>query len=108
MVDKLVIQFSDGNKYSIPASVIAEHRAYYFAEKELNMQNYYKIFVEEFVYTLNNHDKVEDWAFNNMDWCDIKKHAKFIETNQNADYEKEWSNSGLYFTTDSGRRVMLV
>lgn len=90
----LRVTFSDGKVFDIPAEVIAKARAKYYAEVDADRgKDYQTVYDEELKIGLENDYEIYDWAFNNMNWADVKEQAVFIEQeSEAADYEKEWPN----------------
>lgn len=72
--------------YFVPAKLVAEDRAKYYAAndnvaskgKPEYKKNFDKTFKEEYDYTLGDDDEILDWAANNMDWKEVK-HAALKE-----------------------------
>jgi len=91
----LKVTFSDERVFKIPAQFIAENRAAYYAksDSESGADGYDEIFKEEVGWVMEEEDSFEicDWAFNNMDWKDVKDVA--IEDERfKADLDEEWCN----------------
>lgn len=63
--------------FDIPASVIAEDRAKYYAklDSERGEGLYGDIYRKELEYTLDDNSELLDWAANNIDWKDVEQHA---------------------------------
>jgi hypothetical protein len=62
--------FPDGSTWRVPARVVAESRARYYAEKDPDTT-----YDEEFAYTLGDDYEISDWFFNNMNPEDVLHHA---------------------------------
>ncbi len=79
----------DGSTWDVPAKIIAENRAKYYAEKDLETS-----YEAELKCALDDDFTIEDWAANNMDWEDIKAHATRIkqEREMNVDFQEGWVN----------------
>lgn len=90
----LRVTFSDGKVYDIPAELIAKARAEYYAKVDTDRgEDYTKIYNEELSLGLADDYEIGSWAFNNMDWADVKEQAVFVEQESEvADYNKEWVN----------------
>ena len=90
----LRVTFSDGKVYDIPAEVIAKVRAEYYATSDATKgEDYKKVYDEELKIGLEDDYEIHDWAFNNMDWVDVKEQAVLVEQEcKPADYKKEWPN----------------
>lgn len=89
--------FSTGEIFEIPATVIAEDRAKYYANSDCQKDNTLKfseVYAKELDYSLNDNGELLDWASNNMNWSDVEPHAKKVEkVNFTCDYQDEWINS---------------
>lgn len=90
----LRVTFSDGKVYDIPAEFIAKARAEYYAKLDANRgEDYAKVHDEELKAGLEDDSEIIDWAFNNMDWADVKEQAVLLsQATKTIDYEKEWPN----------------
>lgn len=90
----LRVKFSDGKVFDIPAEFIAKARAKYYAEVDARRgEDYTRVYNDELKWGLEDDSEVIDWAFNNMDWIDVRVQAVLIEHEvRSADYVKEWPN----------------
>lgn len=89
----LIVNFSNGNRFEIPAEVIAKDRASYYADKESDSaKEFEQKFESELEYALENDSVVKDWASNNMDWDDVKDDAVEIGAVP-VDKSAEWTNA---------------
>jgi len=87
------ITFSNGEKYNIPESVIAEDRAEYYANKfEGDEGSYDEIFEKEYEFALNDRLELLDWLSNNMNWCDVEHEAERVEK-EDIDKSEEFVNA---------------
>jgi hypothetical protein len=95
MVKYLRVRMEDNSLWDIPASIIAEDRATYYAKHDIrepdNILTYDEIFKAEFGYTLEDGDEIIDWAVNNMNWSDVEKYAVKVRT-VDVDYQEGWMN----------------
>lgn len=91
----VVIKFKNGENYEIPALVIAENRAKYYAEVDgydLESQEYY----DEIDFTLSDQYEIMDWMHNNMDWVDLEDYAVLVEVEkEEIDRDKEWCKGNI-------------
>lgn len=84
------VTMSNGEVWSVPVSVIALHRARYYAKKyDGDLTKSYNedtlpLFEDDFY-------EIEDWAKNNMNWCDISAEARLISASY--DYQDAWVES---------------
>jgi len=76
--------------WKIPAHLIAESRATYYAGRE-GQQAYF----DEYEITMNDDFEILDWAANNMNWSNVAPYAIFvgIEPMSDSEYQKSWSNA---------------
>ena len=82
----LRIAMPNGTKWDVPASVIAENKARWYAEdKGSNYQDKYDD-------TIVSEDKIIDWATNNMNWEDVERVATKVEVPITVDYQDGWVN----------------
>lgn len=91
----LRVTFSDGKVFDVPAEFIAKARAKYYAQTDADRgEDYTKVYNEELKAGLADDSEITDWAFNNMDWSDVKEQAVLVEqeTKDDVDREKEWPN----------------
>ena len=77
----------DGTRYDVPAKVIAEDRAKYYAENDPDTT-----YNEEYEYTMQDDYELKDWAANNMNWKDVKNVAKKVEEEIDVDFQEGWVN----------------
>lgn len=91
----LVVRFSDGTDWRIPASIIARSRAHYYAARDLEKDgiDYDETYNSEFSFTLGNDFELLDWAAGNMDWSDIAEYAERLSGMEPSNKEAEWSNA---------------
>lgn len=88
---KVRVKFSNGEIFDIPVDVIAEDRAKYWAQKGQTQDEYEHIFADEYELCMNDSYEPIDWAFNNMNWSDLKACAVKVKT-EPIDYDAEWCN----------------
>jgi hypothetical protein len=81
------ITMSDHSVWQIPASVIAENRARYFAERDPDTT-----YEEELEYTLSDDAELLDWVSGNYNWEDLEADAMMIKS-PHIDYSDDWQDS---------------
>lgn len=85
------ITMPDGSEWAVPVSVIAADRAAYYAPRNHNGD-----LVASMAATLEEFDGddelIADWAQNNMNWDEVKAHAKQVKDPQPPDYADGWVN----------------
>jgi hypothetical protein len=92
----LKVRFPDGD-WHIPANIIAEDRARYYASHDTGEKSgpkFDEAFKDELDYALSMDGEFDlcDWAANNMNWEDVKAHAVHVKPLA-IDYENEWCNA---------------
>lgn len=83
----------EGVRITIPVIVIANNRAAHFVSEFDNIRH--SLAQDTIPLFLDDRFEIENWAKNNMDWCEVKQFATFQETDTkvNNDYSSEvWSN----------------
>ena len=91
----LRVKMPDGSKWDVPARVIAEDRAKYYAEfvSKRDELDYDTVYKEEFEFTMDDKYELKDYAADNMDWSDVAEHAvKAEEEPGEVDYQEGWVN----------------
>ena len=83
-----VVEMPNGEKWSLPVNVIAEHRAKHYAhefngdiEKSLK-EDTAPLFADDYY-------EIKDWARNNMNWSDVESIATLMSTSE-VDYQDGW------------------
>jgi len=97
----LKVRFANGDLFAIPARIIAENRANYYADLdgyELNSNEW----AAEVITALNDEFEIEDWAGNNMDWKDLEPYAQRIDEDVEFDYDDEWPDADIELTDTCG------
>ena len=92
----LRVTMDDGSQWDIPAKIIAENRAKYYAEHDTGKtsgEEFDRVFKEEVENLLNGEDDydIQDWAVNNMNWSDVKDVAVKVSTKE-IDFQESWLN----------------
>lgn len=90
------ITFANGETWKVPAQVIAEDRAKYYADLDAqrgNVSDRDEAYREELEFTLGDDYELMDWMSNNMDWKDIKPHAVKVREAPTPNYSREFSNT---------------
>lgn len=67
--------------FDIPAQVIAEERAKYYAgvDSKDGLMTFDEAYKRELQYTLGDDSELLDWAGNNTNWTDVEKYAVKVE-----------------------------
>lgn len=63
----------NGCLWEFPASIVADNRAKYYAEKDKDTT-----YDEEFKYAMDEDVELIDWFGNNMDWEDVEDKATLV------------------------------
>ena len=85
-----VIKFPGGEKWAVPISAIAEHRAKLYAD-EFGGDITKSVMEDTAPLFDGDHYEIEDWAKNNMNWVDVMGVAKLLTTGI-TDYQDGWVN----------------
>jgi hypothetical protein len=90
----LVVTFPNGERYGVPARVVAQDRALFYAERDFpddgakrGERHHW-----ELDYGLENPTKLTDWARNNMDWDDLRHIAEHLDSTE-RDLGKLWMDA---------------
>ncbi len=86
------VTFSNGERYDIPAKVIAEDRARYYAEKFEGEEGTYDEIFEKEMWVLDDRLELLDWISNNMNWEDVEPYAEPVEGVE-VDKSSEFTNA---------------
>lgn len=88
----MFIDMPDGLTYGIPIEIIARNHAEYYAKEyegdiaECLRDNTIPLFIDDY-------SEIRDWASNNMNWSDVKKHAITLTKKINQDeFQDSWVN----------------
>lgn len=80
---KLVTTMPDGSRWAVPLEMIADNRHAAYTDDSLEATLHY----------LDRHpDEAIDWARNNMNWEDVKRHATQIDGPARVDFQDGWVN----------------
>lgn len=91
----LRVTMPDGSKWDVPARLIAEPRARYYAEVDTKSKSglaFERAYETEIGYALDDASELIDWAGNNMDWADVAEHAVQSSPAPDVDFEEGWAN----------------
>lgn len=85
-----IVTMPNGERWSVPVMVIAEHRARYYAEKYGgNVRKSYQEDTKQLFEA--DGDVVEYWAQNHMKWKDVSDKATLVGTGK-CFYEAWWTS----------------
>lgn len=84
------VTMDNGDTYGVPAELIADNFAKYYARVGEDYQENY----DAMMYWLKTDDyEFADWAKNNMDWEDVKDHAVLLKSEEvTVDFQEGWVN----------------
>ena len=86
MAKKILVEFSDGKVYAIPAEFVANARAKYYADLDVKKgakETFAEIFQQEFEFAMKDDDELLDWLEGDMNWEDVREVAELY----NIDYK---------------------
>lgn len=82
MAKMILWEHPDGSVWSVPAEVVAKHRAQYYAANDPDTT-----FQEEYEYTISDNFELIDWVQNNMDVDDVEEHTKLVKPPRPSTFE---------------------
>lgn len=93
----------DGSKWDVPAQIIAENRARYYAKHDSKSdldphgqkkgdEPYDSIYESELLCGMDDDAELMDWAANNINWSDVEKFASLAEAAKPPNYQYGWVN----------------
>lgn len=88
------VAMPDGSLWHVPADLVAQHRAQYYAKWDTArnpQRGFQAVFQEEFHATMTDHECLIDWAESNMNWSDVRLHA-FRVSAPDVDFQEGWVN----------------
>jgi hypothetical protein len=96
----LYVEMPDGT-YRLPAVFIAENRAAYMASHDNpNMPTsdlaWQQTFNDERSFAMKDEEELIDWAHNNLNWSDVKEHARKVDDLGGIDWEEHWANGRMW------------
>lgn len=84
------VTMPNGDIYGVRAEIIAENYAKYYESLGEDYKENYDAMIEGFD---TNDYEFADWAKNNMDWNDVKRHAVLLgRTQTKINYQEGWVN----------------
>lgn len=93
MVKQIHITMPDKSIWAVPAEIVAENLARYYAKMDGGpfLKEDCENLKEDYEIALSNHGTLLDWAANNMNWKDVA-HAAFQVSPGSVDYQEGWVN----------------
>lgn len=96
MVKYIRVTMPDGSLWDVPAALVADDRAQYYARKDADAGEgeYQELYTKELAYTLGDAGELFDWAANNMNWSDVQASASQVQAPPPpaVDYADGWTN----------------
>lgn len=90
---RYVVEMPNGERWSVPVRLIAEHRAKHYAHEFDD--DLAKSLIEDTGPLFDQDEyEIEDWARNNMNWDDVSSKAKMLATGE-TDYQEGWVNGDV-------------
>ena len=83
----LRVTMPDGSKWDVPARLVAENRAKYYAKNDPDTT-----YEEEFEFTMSDEYELFDWAADNMNWEDVEEFAVRHLGPYDTDFQEGWVN----------------
>lgn len=95
----LRVTMPNGERWAVPVSIIAHHRATYYADYDaekdnLSQEERDQVYEDEYYVTIKDDLEIYDWAPNNMNWSDVKEQAVFLGPKEltEREYQEGWIN----------------
>lgn len=90
----LQVTMPDGSVWAIPAELVAEPRAAYYAGHDARHSgaNYDTVYAREL---RTGADNLIDWAQNSMNWEDVQDSATMVSGPPAVDYQEGWVNGEM-------------
>jgi hypothetical protein len=82
----LRVTFSDGSQYDIPVKVIIDNAVACYTKRNPE-------YPEACAGYEWSRGEIEDWATNNMNWCDVAAHAVQVRPPNQRDMDELWANA---------------
>jgi hypothetical protein len=104
MPKRIEVTMPDGSVWAVPAELVAENRARYYATRDTSASSgeaFDHAYGRELEIALRQHDDLIDWGENNMNWEDVQPNATMIVTpDSHVDYQEGWVNGEKRVTTE--------
>lgn len=93
----IVATLPDRSRWAIPAGIIAEWRAAYFAERDAARGDgdFIEVYVRELQIGLRDPGELLDYSHNSTNWRDVRPYAQRLPDEPEApvNHERTWSNA---------------
>ena len=93
----IVATLPDRSRWAIPAGIIAEWRAAYFAERDAARGDgdFIEVYVRELQIGLRDPGELLDYSHNSTTWRDVRPYAQRLPNEPEApvNHERTWSNA---------------
>ncbi|HEY3363871.1 MAG TPA: hypothetical protein VGK74_02310 [Symbiobacteriaceae bacterium] len=99
----LYVTMTDGSVWAVPAKMVAENRAAFYAERDTGRKSgeeYDRVFAEEAVFAMEDGYEITDWAAGNMNWSDVADKAKKVKDPPPPDFQESWVNGAKEVITE--------
>jgi peptidoglycan/xylan/chitin deacetylase (PgdA/CDA1 family) len=83
----LEARFRDGSVWQVPCTVIAAHRAKYYAAKDPDTT-----YDAEYTVTMDDNYELKDWCFGNMNISDLQPHAVMVQPPVPVTFDDGWND----------------
>ena len=90
LTKELHVTMPDNSVWAVPVSIIANHRAEYYAS-EFGGDVQRSLAEDTLPLFRANDYEVEDWAANNMNWIDVQPAARCVTPGE-VDFDEGWAN----------------
>ena len=98
-------KMENGDVYGVPAEIIAKNYADYYAKE--HGEDYKENFDAMMNWFDSGDYEFADWAKDNMNWEDVKRHAVLLESEtKEPDYQEGWVNGDYEYRNTEGERCL--
>ncbi len=98
----LTVTMPDGAIWGVPISLIARHRAEFYASPEFDGDVERSLNEDTRPLFEESPGAIQNWAVNNMDWDDFYPHQVILQRAPAPDFQKAWLEAPKGFSKDSG------
>ncbi len=86
----MTVEMPDGSKWGVPVEMIARNRAAHYAKREFD-GDVERSLAEDTIPLFEEDDyEIQDWAVNNMNWCDFDGHQVKVSDAPTPDFQDAW------------------
>lgn len=88
------VTMGDGSVWEVPADLVAEPRARYYAEADAKHGADFETAYQHEL-RVQDADDIIDWAHNNINWSDVQDQAVMVKPPSATDLQDGWVNGEM-------------